>query len=174
MRNTYRTVRWLHVRSPIVIVNRSITQLCSFLQCLRSFLFWRHRPQLHYVIQCHCFHPLCFRCRWNRFAFTFRAFSRCLCTKPLTINHTYISTLMAVAAMQGANQHIRSNLGFSILPNDTITCRPRDLNQRPKKTLALPLIHRMLPAHLAARQTFLSHICPKSYLRENILDIHVY
>ena len=29
-----------------------------------------------------------------------------------TVIHTYIHTLMAVAAMQGADQHIRSSLGF--------------------------------------------------------------
>ena len=33
---------------------------------------------------------------------------------------TYIHTLMAVAAVQGA-RHIRSSLGFSILPKDTLT-----------------------------------------------------
>ena len=35
------------------------------------------------------------------------------CPKRLTTVHTYIHTLMAVAAMQGANQHIRISLGFS-------------------------------------------------------------
>ena len=37
---------------------------------------------------------------------------------------------MVVAAMQGADQHIRS-------------CRPRELNQQPldNRTLALPVIH---------------------------------
>ena len=50
---------------------------------------------------------------------------------------------MAVAAMQGTNQHIRSSLGFSILPKDTSTCRQGESNQRPlyNKMLALPLIH---------------------------------
>ena len=42
-----------------------------------------------------------------------------LCPKRLKVIHTYIDTLMAVAAMQGANQHIGSNLPFSILPKDT-------------------------------------------------------
>ena len=43
-------------------------------------------------------------------------------------------------AMQGANQHIRSSLGFSILPKDELTCRSRELNQWPtdSTTLALP------------------------------------
>ena len=42
------------------------------------------------------------------------------------------------------NQHIRSSWGFSILPKDTLTCRPGESNQRPsnKKTLALSLSHR--------------------------------
>ena len=33
---------------------------------------------------------------------------------------------MLEAAKQGANQHIRSDLGFSILPKDS--CRPGELN----------------------------------------------
>ena len=47
-----------------------------------------------------------------------------------TYSNSYIHTLMVVAAMQGADQHIRSSLGFSILPKDTWTCRPGELNQR--------------------------------------------
>ena len=41
--------------------------------------------------------------------------------------------------MQGADQHIRSSLGFSV--KDTLTCRPRESNQQPSdnKTLDLPL-----------------------------------
>ena len=38
---------------------------------------------------------------------------------------------MVVAAMQGANQQIRSNFGFSILPKDALTCRSGDSNQQP-------------------------------------------
>ena len=41
--------------------------------------------------------------------------------KGLTVIHTYIHTLMSVAAMQSADQHIRSSLGFSILLKDTST-----------------------------------------------------
>ena len=43
-----------------------------------------------------------------------------------------------MAAMQGADQHIRGSLGFSILPKDSSTCRPGESNQRPadNKTLA--------------------------------------
>ena len=41
------------------------------------------------------------------------------CPKQRSVIHT----LMAVAAMQGADQHIRSSLGFSILPKDTLSCR---------------------------------------------------
>ena len=49
--------------------------------------------------------------------FALRAFSRAL----LTVIHTHIHKLMAVAAMQGVDQH-RSSLGFSILPKDTSSC----------------------------------------------------
>ena len=51
--------------------------------------------------------------------------------------------MMAVAAIQGANQHIRSSLGFKILPKDTLTCRPGESYQWPSdnETLALPLSH---------------------------------
>ena len=50
---------------------------------------------------------------------------------------------MVVAAMQGADQHIRSRLGFSILPKVTLPCRPGETNQRPSnnKMLAQPLSH---------------------------------
>ena len=53
---------------------------------------------------------------------------------------------MVVVAMQGANQHIRSSLGFSILPKDTLTRRPGEYNQRSSdnKMLALPLSHSCL------------------------------
>ena len=48
---------------------------------------------------------------------------------------------MVVAAIQGADQHIRSSLGFSILPKDTSTYGPGESNQQPSinKALALPL-----------------------------------
>ena len=36
-----------------------------------------------------------------------------------------------MAVKQGADQHIRSSLGFSILPKDTLTRRPEESNQRP-------------------------------------------
>ena len=52
---------------------------------------------------------------------------------------------MAAAAMQGANQHIRSSFwGLSMLPEDTSTCKLEESNQRPFdiKTLALLLSHR--------------------------------
>ena len=53
---------------------------------------------------------------------------------------------MAAAAMQGVDQHIRSSLGFSILPKDTSTCSPGESNQRPSdnKALPLPLSHSRL------------------------------
>ena len=58
-------------------------------------------------------------------------------------SNSYINTLMAVAAVQIANQNIRSSFEFSILPKDTLICRPRESNQRPSnnKMLALPLSH---------------------------------
>ena len=41
-----------------------------------------------------------------------------------TYSNSCIHTLMAVmAAMKGADKHIKSSLGFSILPKDTSTCR---------------------------------------------------
>ena len=49
---------------------------------------------------------------------------------------------MAVAAMQGADRHIRSSLGLSILPKDTLTRKRGESNQQPSddKTLALQII----------------------------------
>ena len=35
----------------------------------------------------------------------FKAFLRRFCPKPIAVIHTYIDTLMAVAAMYGADQH---------------------------------------------------------------------
>ena len=58
------------------------------------------------------------------------AFSRYFCPTRLKVIHTYIDTLMVVAAMQGADQHMRSSLGFSILPKDTSACRTGETNQR--------------------------------------------
>ena len=51
---------------------------------------------------------------------------------------------MAVAAIQGADQHIRRSLGFSILLKDTSTCRLGESNRQPldNNTLALPLSHK--------------------------------
>ena len=42
--------------------------------------------------------------------------------------------LKAVAAMRGADQHIRRSLGFSILSKGTLTCRPGESNQRPSES----------------------------------------
>ena len=46
---------------------------------------------------------------------------------------------MVVDVMQGADQHIRRSLGFSILPKYMLTCRPGESNQQcsNNKTLAL-------------------------------------
>ena len=48
---------------------------------------------------------------------------------------------MALAALQGAEEHISVSLGFSIFPKDTSTCRPGESNQRPSdnKMLAVRL-----------------------------------
>ena len=59
----------------------------------------------------------------------FKTFSRRFCPKQLS--YSYIHKPMAVAATQGADQHIRSSLGVSILPKDTLACRPGESNQRP-------------------------------------------
>ena len=46
---------------------------------------------------------------------------------------------MTVAAMQGDDQYIRSSLGFSISPKDTLTQRPGEWDNKDNKALALPL-----------------------------------
>ena len=59
----------------------------------------------------------------------------------VTYSNSYIHTLMMTAAMQGADQHIGSDLGLGILSKDTSqTCIPGESNQQPanNKTLALP------------------------------------
>ena len=43
--------------------------------------------------------------------------------------YIHIHKLMELADMQRADQHIRSSLGFSILPKDTLTHWPGDWNQ---------------------------------------------
>ena len=52
-------------------------------------------------------------------------------------SNSYIHTLMVVTAMQGADQHIRSSLRFSILPKDTWSCRPWESNQQPSNNKML-------------------------------------
>ena len=76
--------------------------------------------------------------------YTFRAFIRSFSPKWLTVIHTHIHTLMVAAAMQGANQHIGSSLGFSVLPKDTLTCIPWDggeSNQQPSDNKMLAQCH---------------------------------
>ena len=41
--------------------------------------------------------------------------------------HTHIHTPVAVETMQGTNQLTGGNLGFSVLPKDTLTCRQEKL-----------------------------------------------
>ena len=62
-----------------------------------------------------------------------------LCLKQITAMYTYIHTVMAVTAVQGDNQRIRSSLGFSILPKDSLTCRPRG-----NRTSSLPITRHWL------------------------------
>ena len=62
-----------------------------------------------------------FHLRGKTITFTYRAFIRRFCPKWLSVIHTDIHTLIAVAAMQGAVQHIRSSWGSVILPKDTRT-----------------------------------------------------
>ena len=59
-------------------------------------------------------------------------------------------TVMMVAAMQGIDQHIRSNLGFSILPKDTSTCRPGN------QTNDLPITRRWYYPRATATDNFMS------------------
>ena len=81
----------------------------------------------------------CFVKLWSAFTFTFS-----FCPKWLTIIHTYIHTLMVVAALQGPNQHIRSSLGLIILPKDTLSWRPGDLNQWPSNNKMLAFYEMLL------------------------------
>ena len=64
--------------------------------------------------------------------FTFRVYkSRGFFSKATYSNyylHSYLLTLAAV--IQGANQHIRISLRFSILPKDTSTCRIGEMTQQ--------------------------------------------
>ena len=65
---------------------------------------------------------------------------------------------MVVAAMKGADQHTRSSLGLSMLPMDTSTRRPGEMNQRPynNKTLALPAAHILMLCNSELAQTVVS------------------
>ena len=67
-------------------------------------------------------------------------FSRRFCQKRLTVIQTYIYSLTVVAAMQGTYQHIGSSLRFSMLPKDTLTSRPGELNQQPSDNGTLALL----------------------------------
>ena len=119
---------------------------CNFTFCLR-FLWWciaQMAPLKHW------------RHLWGREGCEFSTENLSLCPyawtqavkteitcilAEATYSNSYIHKLMAMAAMQGADQHMRSSLGFSILPKDTSTCTLGDSNQQPfyYKTLALPL-----------------------------------
>ena len=69
-------------------------------------------------------------------------FSRRLCPKPLAVIHTRILNWWRWIP---CDQHMRSSLGFSILPKVTSTCRPGESNQRPSDNkLLLLLITQMM------------------------------
>ena len=59
---------------------------------------------------------------------------------------------MALAAMQGADQHIRSSSGFSISPEDTSTRGPGESNQRPSDNKMLALSQRLRGTLHACRE----------------------
>ena len=73
-------------------------------------------------------------------------FIRRFCTKRLNVILANNHTLMVVAAMQGANQHIRSSFMVQYLAQRHFDIRPGQLN----KTLVLPLSRRRRPCHLMA------------------------
>lgn len=56
----------------------------------------------------------------------------------LQLIHIYIYSLRAVPPMQGADQNIKSSLGFNIMPKDTSTCRHSESNQRPSESSSTP------------------------------------
>ena len=80
----------------------------------------------------------------------------------VTDSNSYIHTLMVVAAMQGADQHIRSSLGFSILPKDTSTWRPGELNQRPVTFKNRTLLCLVAPGDVWERKDPITVSCPRT------------
>ena len=50
-----------------------------------------------------------------------------LCPKRLTVIHTCVHTLMAVVAMQGAQQRIRSSLGVQYLAQEHFYMQSRGI-----------------------------------------------
>ena len=92
----------------------SVIYICFTFAVLPQTIFWLHQSARH---------------------LHFRAFSRRFRPKRLTVIHT----LMAVAAMQRADQHIRNSLGFSNIPKDTLSCRPGESNQQPSENKMLDL-----------------------------------
>ena len=96
----------------------SLLYLCINRYLKTSYLLPSHSSYHRYVLAC----------ANHRTVFTF---SRHFCPKRLTVIHT----------MQGADQHIRSSVGFGFLPKVNLTCRAGQSNQQPSvnKTLALPL-----------------------------------
>lgn len=79
-------------------------------------------------------------------------FSRRFSPVQLTVIHTAFIHWWQWLLMQGANLHIRSSLGFSILPKDTSTWRPGESIQRTSdnKMLALSLSPSCTTQHMCA------------------------
>ena len=57
--------------------------------------------------------------------FNFRAFSRGFCPERLTVIHTYIHTLMAVDAIQGADQQHQEQFGVQYLAQGHLAMQTR-------------------------------------------------
>ena len=63
---------------------------------------------------------------FSTFSFTFQGILEDTFVKGNFIIHTNIHTLMAMAAMQGADQHIRSSLGFQYLAQELFDMQTRE------------------------------------------------
>ena len=102
---------------------------------------WRVRKQLG---PSDCKQACCLK-HWCESLLQFRTFIRHFCPKQPTVIHTDGGGCHARfwPARPAGSDRFRSSLGFSILPKDTLTCTPGELNQWPSdnKTLALPLSH---------------------------------
>ena len=150
---------FLHIKDPTNCKNVLITILSANVSRLKMPMFWNETGTPLWYGTAFLLHAIK---KWwgNQFfdspldvhsavnyLWSLKAFSRSFCPKQqptYIILNKYSYTLMAVAALQDADQHIRSSLGLSILPKDNSTCRPGEWSQQQpsdNKTLALPLSH---------------------------------